>query len=387
MINSIELFCGTGGLALGLQKAGLNHMALFELDKYSCDNIELNIKNGLKTVANWKVLNTDVRDINYQVYKGKVDVVSGGPPCQPFSLGGKAQAFNDKRDMWPEAIRAVKTIQPKAFIFENVKGLLRETFRDYFQYILLQLRFPFTQRKDNEEWEAHYKRLKRIEMICPESATYEITYQLVNVADYGVPQSRFRVFIIGFLKELNVDYSFPKPEYSKDALLYDKWVTGAYWKEHKLPKPICTISAQKIEQLKKNPPHKKRWRTVRDAIGDLPNPMEKNNKGIYNHEYRPGAKAYYGHTGSDLDEPSKTIKAGVHGVPGGENTFIQDDGTMRYYTVRESARIQTFDDEYEFGCPWGEAMRQIGNAVPVRMAEIVGHSVIEHLEEEGKNAK
>lgn len=123
-----------------------------------------------------------------------------------------------------------------------------------------------------------------------------------------------------------------------------------------------------------------RWQTVRDAIGDLPNPAKPfSESGIYNHEYRPGAKIYAGHSGSVLDEPSKTIKAGAHGVPGGENTVVLDDGSVRYYTVRESARIQTFPDEYLFSASWTESMRQIGNAVPVKLAKAVGDSVIAQM--------
>ena len=234
MIDSIELFCGAGGLALGLQKAGINHKALFEWDKYSCENIELNIKNGFVYVLDWKVFNTDVRTVEYTLYKDKIDVVSGGPPCQPFSLGGKAKAYNDKRDMWPEAIRAVRELRPKAFIFENVKGLMRAAFKDYFQYIVLQLTYPSVSRV-TMDWESHYYKLQEIAQSPTIEAEYSITYRLVNVADYGIPQSRFRVFIVGFRKDLGIDYKFPEAEYSKDALLYDKWVTGSYWKEHDLP--------------------------------------------------------------------------------------------------------------------------------------------------------
>ena len=112
---------------------------------------------------------------------------------------------------------------------------------------------------------------------------------------------------------------------------------------------------------------------MRDVINDLPNPIEENK--LYNHKLQEGAKAYIGHTGSLLDEPSKTIKAGAHGVPGGENMMVLDDGTVRYYTVREAARIQTFPDDYYFPCSWTESMRQIGNAVPVKLASIVADSV------------
>lgn len=382
MIDSIELFCGAGGLALGLQKAGLNHKALFEWDKYSCTNINQNIADGNTLVSDWKVFETDVRKVDFQVYKGSIDVISGGPPCQPFSLGGKAKAYNDTRDMWPEAIRAVREILPKAFVFENVKGLLRPAFSNYFHYILLQLQYPTISRGDLS-WNDHYRLLEEKHR-NGEMGTYNIKYSLVNVADYGVPQSRYRVIIVGFKSDLEIDYEFPEPTHSKDALLFDKWVTGDYWREHGLEQPECEISEQRLATLRKNPPKTKRWRTVRDAICDLPDPRLNQQLSISNHEYRPGAKAYAGHSGSNLDEPSKTIKAGVHGVPGGENTVVLDDGTIRYYTVRESARIQTFDDDYVFCGSWGEAMRQIGNAVPEMMAEIIGRSVVEKLERSAK---
>lgn len=99
-----------------------------------------------------------------------------------------------------------------------------------------------------------------------------------------------------------------------------------------------------------------------------------------NHIFRAGAKSYPGHSGSVLDEPSKTIKAGSHGVPGGENMLVLDSGEVRYYTVRESARIQTFPDDYKFVASWTESMRQIGNAVPVKLANAVGVSVLTQLE-------
>jgi hypothetical protein len=105
--------------------------------------------------------------------------------------------------------------------------------------------------------------------------------------------------------------------------------------------------------------------STRDAIGDLPKPQEQNNK-IYNHKFQPGARSYPGHTGSMLDEPAKTLKAGVHGVPGGENMLMREDGSVRYFTARECARLQTFPDNYLFHGSWTETMRQLGNAVPVK---------------------
>src|SRR5690606_17264971 len=100
---------------------------------------------------------------------------------------------------------------------------------------------------------------------------------------------------------------------------------------------------------------------------------------IPNHRFQVGARTYVGHTGSPLDEPAKTLKAGVHGVPGGENMLRRPDGTVRYFTVRESARLQTFPDDYVFHGSWTETMRQLGNAVPVDLAETIARSVRQHL--------
>ena len=99
-----------------------------------------------------------------------------------------------------------------------------------------------------------------------------------------------------------------------------------------------------------------------------------------NHTFQAGARSYPGHTGSPLDEPAKTLKAGVHGVPGGENMLLRPDGSIRYFSVRESARLQTFPDDYFFTGCWSEAMRQIGNAVPVNLSRIIGQGVAKELE-------
>ena len=126
-------------------------------------------------------------------------------------------------------------------------------------------------------------------------------------------------------------------------------------------------------------PALKPWVTVRDVLSDLPDPLSKE-AGNYNHHvFKDGAKVYPGHTGSYIDEPSKALKAGGHGVPGGENMVRFEDGSVRYFTVRESARIQTFPDDFAFQGSWGEVMRQLGNAVPAELAKAVGESVFRVL--------
>ena len=382
VIDSLELFCGTGGLALGLQQAGFNHKALIEWDKDSCNNINANIHNGYGMIQDWNVIQSDVRTIDFSRKFNGVRLVSGGPPCQPFSLGGKHQAYNDKRDMFPQAVRVVRELKPQAFIFENVKGLLRRSFSSYFNYILLQLRYPEIVIQNNMSWVEHLEQLEQYHTSGNTNGlTYNVVFRLLNAADYGIPQLRHRVVIVGFRNDIDASWTFPAPTHSKEALLYSKWVSGEYWAKHGLPMPSIIPEKDKaaVERVKKNPPSLLPWATVRDALAGLPAPTE-NGTQIANHEFRGGAKAYPGHSGSVLDEPSKTIKAGAHGVPGVENMLVLDDGTQRYYTVRESARIQTFPDDYLFHGSWTESMRQIGNAVPVQLAKIIGDSVYQQLE-------
>ena len=382
-LKSIELFTGAGGLALGLEKTGWHHEALIELNEHACSTIHLNESLGHPLAKNWRLYAQDVRRINYGTLAKDVDMVAGGPPCQPFSLGGKHRAYQDKRDMFPEAVRAVRELRPQCFLFENVKGLLRQRFASYFHYVILQLSYPLTVRKKEESWESHLSRLERIHTGGKEmDLTYKVVYRLLDAVDYGVPQHRHRVFIVGFRSDLGREWSFPAATHSSDRLLWEQWISGAYWDEHGVAKkarpPVPARLVPRIERLaadfKRFPPPGQRWRTVRDAIVGLPDPKDKWHT-IPNHEFRDGARPYPGHTGSLLDEPSKALKAGDHGVPGGENMIALPNGSFRYYTVRESARVQTFPDDYIFSGSWTEAMRQIGNAVPVQLAMAVGDSV------------
>ena len=137
----------------------------------------------------------------------------------------------------------------------------------------------------------------------------------------------------------------------------------------------------KNQPLTAAPIGKKPWRTVRAALQGLPDPEKHPRlaKKHLDHRFQPGARSYPGHTGSPLDEPSKTLKAGVHGVPGGENMLRRPDGSIRYFSVRESARLQTFPDDFALHGAWSEAMRQLGNAVPVDLAQIIASDVHDHL--------
>ncbi|MBV1929589.1 MAG: DNA cytosine methyltransferase [Gammaproteobacteria bacterium] len=381
-LKSVELFSGAGGLALGMAKSGFHHELLVEFNKDAVATLNRNHDTGQAQIKEWDIKLDDVKNISFKKYRGNISVVAGGPPCQPFSLGGKHKAFNDDRDMFPQAVRAVRESRPDSFIFENVKGLLRKNFSSYFEYIILQLTYPNITKEDSEGWEGHLCRLEETHTKGSyRGLKYNVIFRLLNAANYGVPQKRERVFIVGFRDDLNVEWSFPKATHSQDALLWQQWVTGEYWTRHKAKKndrPKLNSSPEKISQRLQQKyglfqPEENPWVTVRDAISDLPCPKNENN--YNNHVFRGGAKSYPGHTGSPIDEPSKTLKAGDHGVPGGENMIRYNDDSIRYFTVRESARIQTFPDDYHISGAWGESMRQIGNAVPVTLAEVVAQSV------------
>ncbi len=175
-----------------------------------------------------------------------------------------------------------------------------------------------------------------------------------------------------------MEWHFPTATHSLDALLRDQWVTGDYWERHSARKPKETpprirarVARLTQEELGTTEP----WRTLRDAIADLPKPRsDREHPEVLNHRLQPGARVYPGHTGSALDLPSKTLKAGVHGVPGGENAVLLPTGEVRYLTVREAARVQTFPDRWHFRGAWSEAMRQLGNAVPKQLAETVARA-------------
>ena len=384
-MRSVELFAGAGGLAMGMSNAGFHHAAVIEWDHDACETFRENQRHHLRSIEEWPLYEGNVKNFNYGNLSD-VMVVSGGPPCQPFSMGGKHRGYMDKRDMFPEAVRAVRELRPKAFIFENVKGLMRETFADYFEYIHLQLTHPSFTRRKGESWKEHRARLERHHTSRRDNTEYNVVFRLLNAANYGVPQRRERVFLVGFRSDLGVEWSFPEGDYSESALLRSQWITGEYWERHKVPKrerpQLAERQVARIERLRSEylfDAGKLPWLTVRDAISDLADPEKKPRNGITNHTFNPGARSYKGHTGSPLDEPAKTLKAGDHGVPGGENMLARVDGSVRYFTVREAARLQTFPDDYTFRGAWTEAMRQLGNAVPVQLAETVARSVAETL--------
>lgn len=373
--TAVELFAGAGGLLLGASKAGIKHVAASEWDKWACSTMRENASAGHPLIQGLNILEGDIRDINWkhELNGAEIDIVSGGPPCQPFSMGGLARAADDPRDMFPSATSVVEELRPKAFIIENVKGLTRSSFSDYFEFIKLRLQHPEIRAKEGELWQSHFRRLQREHTSASSDLRYNLVTSVVNSADYGVPQHRHRVFLVGFREDINAEWSFPEPTHSGNALAMEQ-SDGLYWERFEVS-PSERIPIPRKGKVDGKLP----WVTVREALWDLPEPELDGTDGWHDHKLQLGAKIYPGHTGSPIDEPSKTLKAGNHGVPGGENMIRFPDGSVRYFSIREAARIQTFPDDYTLHGSWSEAMRQLGNAVPVSLANIVASSVKNHL--------
>lgn len=327
----LELFAGAGGLAVGLEKSGLKCSALNEIDKWACATLR-------KNRPNWKVLEGDVRDYDFSEYKDRIDVVTGGFPCQAFSYAGKRLGFADARGtLFYEFARVVKEVNPPICIGENVRGLLS------------------------------HDGGKTLEGMI--SILDEIGYRVVNpiqvlkATEYNVPQKRERLLLVGVRKDIKINYAYPKPSKKiynlKDALIKgDLFDCDVPFSEGaKYPK-------RKKEILELIPP-KGYWR-------DLPIELQK--------EYMGGS--FYlggGKTGMarriGWDEPCLTLTCS----PAQKQTERCHPDETRPFTVREYARIQTFPDDWMFVGSLAQQYKQIGNAVPVNLAKELGYSIISFL--------
>lgn len=334
MFTTIELFAGAGGLALGVEKAGFNTIGLIEFDKDACDTLKVNRPD-------WNVICDDIANVSgkdleqlFGVKKGKLDLLSGGAPCQAFSYAGKRLGLEDARGtLFYHYAVFLEKLQPKMFLFENVRGLLTH---------------------DNGKT---YSTILNIF----EKAGYEIQRDVLNAWDYGVAQKRERLMTVGIRKDLvgKIEYSFPKPHEFKpvlrDVLQNVPESVGVPYGENK----------RKIFELV---PAGGYWRDIDPEIA------KSYMKSCWNMEG--------GRTGilrrMSMDEPSLTVLTS----PSQKQTERCHPLEARPFTVRENARCQSFPDEWEF-C--GSAMsqyKQVGNAVPVNLAYEVAREIYKALEEE-----
>ena len=348
MLRAVELFTGAGGLALGAHLSGFRTDLFVEKDKWACDTLRDNSLNGLLEGLNHQIFEGDIKGCNWDALTDEIDEVAGGPPCQPFSLGGNHRGSSDKRDMFPEMIRAVSQLSLRSFVVENVKGLTRSTFANYYQHILLRLKYPNVDVSSSNGLFEALTNLQEHDLSFKESLSeqeYNVLPTLVNSADYGVPQKREGIYRGDLEKDLGVEWSFPQRTHSLIALLYDQYISKLYWERHNLPIPktpdhIKTKLHKIISEYEANP--LKPWQTVRDAIQGLGEPSKSVSEKSGHIFFKVVPKFIKDTLAAPLDMPAKTLKAGVHGVPGGENMLVNNDGTVRYFSIREAARIQTF---------------------------------------------
>src|SRR5216684_4678805 len=225
-MRSVELFSGAGGLALGVARAGFEHSAVVEWDRSACKTLRENQTRKVESMPNWPVHQCDVRQFDYSSLNSGVDLLAGGVPCQPFSIGGKHRGHTDERNMFPEMANAIRQLSPKAVLVENVRGLARPSFNKYFGYIELMLTYPEILRKRSEEWLEHLARLERYHTKGrKDGLCYNVVHRVLNAADYGIPQKRERLFVVGIRADLGIEWSFPSPTHCADTLLWEQFRT------------------------------------------------------------------------------------------------------------------------------------------------------------------
>ena len=328
-ITNIELFAGAGGLALGLEEAGIEGLAFIEFDHDACNTLRTNRPN-------WNVIEDDIANVDFTEFKGKVDLVSGGAPCQAFSYAGKRLGFGDTRGtLFAEFARCLKETEPKMFLFENVKGMLTHDGGRTFKTIKHEF----------------------------ESLGYEIQYEVLNAAYYGVGQKRQRLIVIGIRSDLKdkIKFNYPKAEEE------------------------MTVLKDVLKDVPDSPyqPYSEKKKKVMDLVPpggswvDLPEDIAKDYMG----------KSYYSSGGKrgmarriSWDEPSLTLTTS----PSQKQTERCHPDETRPFTVREYARIQSFPDNWQFEGSLGQQYKQIGNAVPVELARRLGVEIVNALTFKGE---
>lgn len=334
----LELFAGAGGLALGLEKAGLGCVLLNEIDKDACNTLRANRPN-------WNVVEGDVSGVNFTPYKGKVDVLTGGFPCQAFSYAGKKLGMDDVRGtLFYQFARAVKETEPLIAIGENVRGLL-------------------THDKG--------RTLETMISVLDELGYEVVPPRVLKAIFHRVPQKRERLIIVALKKGAGLTFEYPK-SMKRIYTLRDALKAGDLF-DVDVPKSHGQKYPQRKREILDLVPPGGYWR-------DLPIALQK--------EYM--LKSFYlggGKTGMarriSWDEPSLTLTC----APAQKQTERCHPDETRPFTVREYARIQTFPDDWDFKGSQSSQYKQIGNAVPVNLAEAIGQSIIRSLNAHKKVAK
>ncbi|MDI9334548.1 MAG: DNA cytosine methyltransferase [Cytophagales bacterium] len=324
MNKAIDLFAGAGGLSLGLKMAGWDVRVAVEYDVTAIETHRKNMPDVLHICD-------DIRDIDFTSYKGEIDLVVGGPPCQPFSVSGKQLGKLDVRDMVPEFVRVVREVRPKSFLMENVKGLTSPRFMPYL--------------------------LSRIEEL--KEIGYDVHWQVLNAADYGIPQNRHRLFVIGV--PIGTKFDFPTPTHGP----------GRDKKYHTVSEALIGCPKDELNRTKvvfcKNP-ILRRSPYAGMLLNGKGRPLNMNGP---SHTIPASAGGNRTHI---LDPQRVLLRYHTHLTDGGKATVGEAEGCTRL-TVRQSARLQTFPDWFEFVGRKNQHYAQIGNAVPPEFAAIVAKAL------------
>lgn len=326
----LELFAGAGGLAIGMEKAGLKCVALNEIDHWAAETLRVNRPN-------WRVIEEDIRNVSFESYRNKIDVVTGGFPCQAFSYAGKKLGLEDARGtLFYEFARVVDETQPLICVGENVRGLL-----------------------NHDEG----RTLEGMKSILDEIGYKPIEPKILKAIFYKVPQKRERLILVGIRKDIDIDFSFPKP-YKRQYTLKDALKKGELF-DCDVPESEGTSYPKRKREILDLIPPGGYWR-------DLPIDLQR--------EYMQ--KSFYlggGKTGMarriSWDEPSLTLTCS----PAQKQTERCHPEETRPFTVREYARIQTFPDDWKFAGSVSSQYKQIGNAVPVNLGREIGYSIVQFL--------
>jgi DNA (cytosine-5)-methyltransferase 1 len=334
----LELFAGAGGLAIGLEKAGIKCVALNEIDKYACKTLR-------KNRPNWNVLEGDIKEFDFSKYADKVDIVTGGFPCQAFSYAGKKLGLADARGtLFYEFARVVKEVNPPICIGENVRGLLSHE---------------------------NGKTLQGMISILDEIGYNVVPVRVLKAINFKVPQKRERLILVGIRKDIDLQYEYPKP-YRKIYNLVDALKKGDLF-DCDVPKSEGSKYPKNKIDVLKLVPQKGYWR-------DLPLEIQKEFMG--GSFFLGGGKTGMARR-MGWDEPCLTLMCS----PAQKQTERCHPEETRPFTVREYARIQTFPDDWQFEGSLSQQYKQIGNAIPVNLGKEIGYSIVKFLNDYYKHFK
>ena len=326
-MKAIDLFCGPGGLSIGMKRAGIFPELCVEKSYDAITTYSNHSENCIH-------INRDIQEISFCNYKSKIDIVFGGPPCQPFSTGGLQKLHKDERDMIPAFIRCISQVMPEAFIMENVPGLIAKKARPYFETVLFEL----------------------------SQLGYKLNWAVLHAGDYGVPQKRKRLIVLGCRNNF---LRFPVPTHGESTSRpYEK--VKDYLTNDPLGEPANTpVTYAKKPDLRKNP------------YAGL----------VYNGGGRPidpeglchtilassgGSKTHW------IDTKNVVVEYHTHLQHGGAPRIGNVDGARRL-SVEECAVIQTFPSDLVFYGSKSSQYTQVGDAVPPLLAEAIAKAVVDQL--------